>query len=103
MQAQFDFEPLEKGDLQLIKGDIVTVLDKIEENWWKGKKTNGRVGIFPVSYVKEIVSYYKWLSSVSHFVQVKTEILFLCAHFFCNLAFTLFCSPVPYNRLFLQA
>ena len=49
----FDFELLDEGNLRLIKGDIVTVLDKIEEYWWKGM-TNGQEGMFPVSYVKEL-------------------------------------------------
>ena len=53
VQAQFDFEPQEEGELRLRKGDIVTVLDKSDENWWKGA-CNGQEGMFPVPYVKEL-------------------------------------------------
>ena len=32
------------------KGDIVTVLDKVDENWWEGT-CEGRSGLFPAPYV----------------------------------------------------
>ena len=50
--AAFDFEPQEDGELRLRKGDKITVLDKSDANWWRGK-CNGREGMFPVPYVKE--------------------------------------------------
>ncbi len=50
--AAFDFEPQEEGELQLRKGDIITVLDKSDQNWWRGS-CNGKEGMFPVPYVKE--------------------------------------------------
>ena len=53
VQASFDFEPQESGELRLRKGDIVTVLDKSDQNWWKGS-CNGQEGMFPVPYVKEM-------------------------------------------------
>ena len=53
VQASFDFEPQEEGELRLRKGDIITVLDKSDQNWWKGS-CNGQEGMFPVPYVKEI-------------------------------------------------
>ena len=53
VQASFDFEPQESGELRLRKGDIITVLDKSDQNWWKGS-CNGQEGMFPVPYVKEM-------------------------------------------------
>lgn len=53
MQASFDFEPQEAGELRLRKGDVITVLDKSDQNWWKGS-CNGQEGMFPVPYVKEL-------------------------------------------------
>lgn len=51
--AAFDFDPQEEGELRLRKGDIITVLDKSDANWWKGKNSDGKEGMFPVPYVKE--------------------------------------------------
>ena len=53
VQASFDFEPQESGELRLCKGDIITVLDKSDQNWWKGS-CNGKEGMFPVPYVKDM-------------------------------------------------
>ena len=55
VEASFDFEPQDSGELRLRQGDIITVLDKCDKNWWKGS-CNGQVGMFPVPYVKEL--YY---------------------------------------------
>ena len=46
----FDFEPQEMGELAFKRGDVITVLSKDDENWWKGK-CNGEVGSFPANYV----------------------------------------------------
>ena len=55
MTAAFDFEPQEEGELRLRKGDVITVLDRSDANWWKGI-CNGKEGMFPVPYVKEASS-----------------------------------------------
>jgi hypothetical protein len=31
------------------KGDVVTVLNEIDDGWWEGE-LNGKTGIFPVNY-----------------------------------------------------
>lgn len=55
MQAVFDFEPQEEGELRLRKGDTITVIDKSDQNWWRGKNnTTGQEGMFPVPYVKDL-------------------------------------------------
>lgn len=51
--AAYDFDPQEEGELRLKKGDVITVLDKSDANWWKGKSAEGKEGMFPVPYVKE--------------------------------------------------
>ena len=55
MVAAFDFEPQEEDELRLRKGDIITVIDKNDQNWWRGT-CNGMEGLFPVPYVKELNS-----------------------------------------------
>ena len=50
--AKFDFEAQEQGELGLSKGDEITVLDKSDANWWKGRnKRTNKEGLFPVPYV----------------------------------------------------
>ncbi|ORX88931.1 BAR-domain-containing protein [Basidiobolus meristosporus CBS 931.73] len=52
----FDGESVE--ELSIRKGDIVTVLDEIDDGWWVGEiiDDNGRrAGMFPSNYVEEIV------------------------------------------------
>ena len=56
MVAAFDFEPQEDGELRLRKGDVITVIDKSDQNWWRGT-CNGQEGMFPVPYVKELNSW----------------------------------------------
>ena len=53
--ASHDYEPQESGELRLRKGDIITVLDKCDQNWWIGS-CNDQEGMFPVSYVRKVNS-----------------------------------------------
>ena len=55
VQALYDFEPQEEGELRMRKGDIVTVLEKVDQNWWKGT-CGSQSGLFPAPYVKEVES-----------------------------------------------
>ncbi|GFS04125.1 growth factor receptor-bound protein 2 [Elysia marginata] len=53
VKAMYDFKPQEAGELGFIEGDVIQVLEKTDENWWRGK-LNGKEGIFPVPYVQVI-------------------------------------------------
>ena len=55
VQALYDFEPQEEGELRMRKGDIVTVLEKVDQNWWKGT-CGSQSGLFPAPYVREVES-----------------------------------------------
>ncbi|KAJ3368466.1 ESCRT-0 subunit protein hse1 [Kappamyces sp. JEL0680] len=47
VKALYDFNPTEEGEIKLLKGQIVDVLDCTTfTDWWKGT-LNGHVGIFP--------------------------------------------------------
>uniref|UniRef100_S4RVI7 Growth factor receptor-bound protein 2b n=1 Tax=Petromyzon marinus TaxID=7757 RepID=S4RVI7_PETMA len=50
VQALFDFEPQEDGELGFRRGDFITVVDSSDPNWWKGS-CHGRAGMFPRNYV----------------------------------------------------
>jgi len=55
VQAQYDFDPQEEGELKLSRGDALEVTGELDRHWWKGKnlKTN-QEGVFPANYVKEM-------------------------------------------------
>ncbi|CUS07908.1 unnamed protein product [Tuber aestivum] len=53
--AEWAFVGCEKGDLAFKAGDTIEVLEKIKDDWWRGRIAggNGEIGLFPSSYVKE--------------------------------------------------
>eukprot|EP01088_Endostelium_zonatum_P002172 TRINITY_DN1263_c0_g1_i1.p1 TRINITY_DN1263_c0_g1~~TRINITY_DN1263_c0_g1_i1.p1 ORF type:complete len:280 (+),score=84.70 TRINITY_DN1263_c0_g1_i1:73-912(+) len=61
-KAQYDFDPQHDDELMLREGDIITVSEKRDDGWWRGR-IGGREGLFPANYVEETkgygVSYYK--------------------------------------------
>jgi signal transducing adaptor molecule len=50
VRALHSFEPTEPSELAFEKGDIIEVVNRDYEDWWKGQ-LKGRTGIFPVNYV----------------------------------------------------
>ena len=50
VQALFDFTAQEEGELAFQRGDIITVTNRDDDNWWEGK-LNNRIGVFPATYV----------------------------------------------------
>ncbi|RHZ82042.1 hypothetical protein Glove_114g10 [Diversispora epigaea] len=62
VEALWDLNGDGEDDLNFKKGDIVAVLEKVNEDWWKGciQGTN-IVGIFPKVYTKEIVFFVEAL------------------------------------------
>ncbi|XP_030851209.1 SH3 domain-containing kinase-binding protein 1 isoform X4 [Strongylocentrotus purpuratus] len=51
----YDYEPKNGDELQLKKGEIVTVIDRDagDSGWWKGE-VNGKTGVFPDNFTEEI-------------------------------------------------
>ncbi|KAJ3038365.1 Neutrophil cytosol factor 2 [Rhizophlyctis rosea] len=47
-----DFDAVEPEDLAFRTGDIITILESVDENWYKGE-LRGKVGIFPKTYVQD--------------------------------------------------
>lgn len=55
VEALYQFDPQQDGDLGLKQGDKVQLLEKLSPEWYKGS-CNGRTGIFPANYVKPVFS-----------------------------------------------
>lgn len=51
VQAMYDFTPQEQGELEFRRGNIITVIDRTDENWWEGE-CQARRGYFPATYVQ---------------------------------------------------
>lgn len=50
VQAMYDFQPQETGELEFRRGDIINVHDRSDANWWEGE-IGPRRGYFPATYV----------------------------------------------------
>jgi guanine nucleotide exchange factor VAV len=56
-QALYNFCARSPRELSLNENDQIAIINKVSDTWWKGHlTTNGRVGLFPCSYVEELPS-----------------------------------------------
>ncbi|KAI5813213.1 SH3 domain-containing protein [Pyronema omphalodes] len=53
-EAQWAFNGSEAGDLSFQQGDVIEVVEKVKDDWWRGRVLGStEIGLFPSSYVKE--------------------------------------------------
>ena len=52
-RALFDFDAESAGELSFKDGDMITLLAKLDENWFSGE-LRGKQGIFPSTYVEVV-------------------------------------------------
>jgi len=54
-RALFPYAPQNEGELSAERGDIVSVLEKPDPQWWRVRSLNGAVGMLPATYLEEYV------------------------------------------------
>lgn len=60
VRALYNFEATGEGELSLQKGDVVRIIEEIDEGWWEGEMVDSKgvrhQGMFPSNYVEEVSS-----------------------------------------------
>ena len=49
--ALYDYQAQRSDELSFMRGDLITVLYKDNDNWWMGELPDGNQGFFPANYV----------------------------------------------------
>lgn len=64
-RAVYDYVPVGEGELALVEGDLLFVLEKSsEDSWWKAKKKSSGddaeepEGLIPNNYIEEVCAAY---------------------------------------------
>ncbi|NWW46223.1 STAC protein, partial [Pedionomus torquatus] len=70
--ALYKFIPQENEDLEMRPGDIVTLLEDSNEDWWKGKIDN-RTGFFPANFVQRVQYDEKIYRCIRTFIGCKEQ------------------------------
>ena len=55
--ADYDYMPANETELEIRRGDVITVLDTSDPNWWEGRLERESIvlsGYFPYNYVSTI-------------------------------------------------
>ncbi|XP_019740299.1 SH3 domain-containing kinase-binding protein 1 isoform X1 [Hippocampus comes] len=53
-KAAFSYAPQHEDELELKIGDVIEIVAEVEEGWWEGV-LNGKSGMFPSNFTKEIL------------------------------------------------
>ena len=54
VKAIYDFVTREQEELPLAVGDVIEVLQEIDENWLRGRKSANMIGNFPRNFVEPV-------------------------------------------------
>jgi hypothetical protein len=60
VKALYTFDATAEGELSIQKGDIIRIVEEIDEGWWEGEIVDGNgvrhTGMFPSNYCEEVQS-----------------------------------------------
>ncbi|XP_067896481.1 SH3 domain-containing kinase-binding protein 1 [Heterodontus francisci] len=72
-QVAFSYAPQNEDELELKIGEVIEVLGEVEEGWWEGI-LNGKSGMFPSNFVKELPDEQEETASTQEDTTLKTNI-----------------------------
>lgn len=52
VEVEYQEDPSEDNEISLKVGETITNIDTVDENWWIGMNSQGKIGLFPAEYVK---------------------------------------------------
>ncbi|KYO43275.1 SH3 and cysteine-rich domain-containing protein [Alligator mississippiensis] len=70
--ALYKFVPQENEDLEMRPGDMITLLEDSNEDWWKGK-IEDRTGFFPANFVQRVQRDERIYKCVRTFIGCKEQ------------------------------
>ncbi|NWU05920.1 STAC protein, partial [Cephalopterus ornatus] len=70
--ALYKFVPQENEDLEMRPGDMITLLEDSNEDWWKGR-IDDRTGFFPANFVQRVQQNEKIYRCVRTFIGCKEQ------------------------------
>ncbi|KAF4791523.1 SH3 and cysteine-rich domain-containing protein [Turdus rufiventris] len=68
--ALYKFVPQENEDLEMRPGDMITLLEDSNEDWWKGR-IDDRTGYFPANFVQRVQQNEKIYRCIRTFIGCK--------------------------------
>ncbi|XP_028288637.1 SH3 domain-containing kinase-binding protein 1 isoform X2 [Parambassis ranga] len=71
-KAAFSYIPQHEDELELKVGDVIEIIAEVEEGWWEGV-LNGKTGMFPSNFTKEVLSESDTLSSQEELRSSRTS------------------------------
>jgi len=52
----YDYQAEDENEVSFEPGEVITNIDKPDDNWWEGLTQSGKFGLFPANYVEQIDS-----------------------------------------------
>jgi len=53
-EVLYNYSSNDEGDLNLVQGQRISILEYVNNDWWKGEDQAGQQGIFPSNYVRKL-------------------------------------------------
>ncbi|CAG8584543.1 6525_t:CDS:2 [Acaulospora morrowiae] len=74
LMALWDFEGGDEGDLTFRKGDIIEVIEHVNEDWWKGRiQGKSEIGIFPKTYAEPLSNRISMSNNNGHQLRQQSQ------------------------------